>query len=55
MKPVDQAVRFVQFVPQAGHPAPGDHGGVTLHTSRAVLGRFDLLGDFVDVRLQRVQ
>src|SRR6185312_8641321 len=45
VKPVDQAVRFVELMTQAGHPAPGNHGSVTLHPTRAGLGRFDLLRD----------
>ena len=53
MKPVDQAVRFVELMTQAGHSASGNHSRVTLHTPRADLGRFHLLGDFVDVRVQR--
>jgi hypothetical protein len=55
VKPVDQSVRFVEFMTQAGHPAPSDGSGVTLHTSRADFGRFHLFGDFVDVRVQRLQ
>jgi len=52
VKPVDQSMRFVELVTQAGHPAPGNQSSVTLHTSRAVFGRFHLLGDVVDVRVQ---
>jgi len=55
VKPVDQAVRFVELVTQAGHSAPGTRGCVTLHTSRAVFGRFHLFGDFVDMRVQRLK
>jgi hypothetical protein len=55
VKPVDQAVRFVELVAQAGDSAPGIHGCVTVHTSRAVFGRFHLFGDFVDVRVQRLK
>ena len=49
VKPVDQSVRFVEFVTQARHPAPGNQGSVTLHTSCAAFGGFHLFGDFVDV------
>ena len=55
MKPVDQAVRLAKFMPQAGHPAPGHHSRMTLHTPRAAFGRFHLLGYFVDVGVQRLQ
>jgi len=55
MKPVDQAVRFVELMTQAGHPTPSNRGGVTLHTSRADFRRFHLSGDFVDDRVQRQQ
>jgi hypothetical protein len=55
VKPVDQAVCFVELVTQAGHSAAGIHGCVTLHTSRAVFGRFHLFGDFVDMRVQRLK
>jgi hypothetical protein len=48
-------VCFVELVTQAGHPATRDHGGVTLDAPTAALGRFDLLGDFVDVGVQRLQ
>jgi hypothetical protein len=53
--PVDQSVRFIEFVTQAGHPPPGDKSSVTLNTSRPAFGGLHLLGDFVDVRVQRVQ
>lgn len=49
---VDQSVRFIQLVPQGGHSPPGDQSGVTLNTPRAGLRGFDLLGDFVDMRVQ---
>jgi hypothetical protein len=55
VKPVDQAVRFVELVAQAGHSAPGNRSCVTVHTSRAAFGRFHLFGDFVDVRVQRMK
>ena len=55
VKPVDQAVRFVELVTQAGHSAPGHHSCVTLHTPRAIFGRFHLFGNFVDVRVQRLK
>jgi hypothetical protein len=55
VKPVDQAVRFVELMTKAGHPTPSNRSGVTLHTSRADFGRFHLFGDFVDVRVQRLQ
>jgi hypothetical protein len=55
VKPVDQSVRFVEFVTQAGHPPPGNQSSVTLNTSRANFGGFHLLGDFVDVGVQRLQ
>jgi hypothetical protein len=48
-------VCFVQLVTQARHSAPGDHGGVTLHTPGPAFGGFDLFGDFVDVSVQRLQ
>jgi hypothetical protein len=48
-------VCFVEFVTQARHAAPGDHGGVTLHSPSAALGGFHLLGDFVDVGVKRLQ
>ena len=52
MQPVDESVRFVEFVTKAGHPAPGNHSGVTLHSPRAAFCRFHLFGDFVDVGVQ---
>ena len=55
VKPVDQAVRFVELVAQAGDPTPSNQGGVTLDTSRADFGRFHLFGDFVDMRVQRLK
>jgi hypothetical protein len=55
VKPVDQAVRFVELMTQAGHPAARHHGSVTLHPTRPRFGRFDLLRDFVDVRMQRLK
>ena len=55
MEPVDQSVRFVEFVTQGGHPAPGDQRSVTLHTTRAAFSGLHLLGDFIDVGLQRLQ
>jgi hypothetical protein len=55
VKPVDQPVRFVEFLTQVGHSALGNHSGVTLHTSRAVFGRFHIFGDFVDMRVQRLK
>jgi hypothetical protein len=51
MKPVDQAVRFVELMTQTGHPASGGRSSVTPYTSRANFGRFHFLGDFVDVRV----
>jgi hypothetical protein len=55
VKPVDQSMRFVELMAQAGHPSPGNRCGVTLGTSRATFGRFHLLGDFLDVRVQRLK
>jgi hypothetical protein len=55
VQPVNQSVRFVEFVTQAGNPPPSDQSGVTLHTLRAVFGGFDLLRDLVDVGVQRLQ
>jgi len=55
VKAVDQAVRFVELVTQAGHSAPGNRSGVTLHTSGAIFGRFHLFGNFVDMRVQRLK
>lgn len=55
MQAVDQPVRFVELVTKARHAASGDHGGVTLHTPGPAFGRFDLLGNFVDVNVQRLQ
>ena len=55
MKAVDQAVRFVELVAQAGHAPAGNQCRVTLHTSRAVFGRFHFLGDFIDMRVQRLK
>jgi hypothetical protein len=48
-------MRFVEFVTQAGHPAPGDQRSVTLHTPRTAFSGFHLLGDFIDVGVQRLQ
>jgi hypothetical protein len=55
VQPVDESVRLVELVTQAGHPAPGNHGSVTLHPPRADFGRFHLLGDFLDVHVQRLE
>jgi hypothetical protein len=55
VKAVDQSVRFVKFVTQGGDPPPGNQRSVTLHTSRATFGGFDLLRNFVDVGVQRLQ
>ncbi|MDT5182101.1 MAG: hypothetical protein QOJ20_4972 [Mycobacterium sp.] len=55
MQPVDESVRLVQFVTKAGHPAPGNHSSVTLHSPRAAFSRFHLFRDFVDVGVQRLQ
>jgi hypothetical protein len=55
VQPVDESVRLVELVTQAGHPAPGNHGSVTVHPPRADFGRFHLLGDFVDVHVQRLK
>jgi hypothetical protein len=55
MQPVDESVRFVEFVTKAGHPAPGNHSSVTLHSPRAAFSRFHLFRDFVDVGVQRLQ
>ncbi|MFG1932577.1 hypothetical protein ACGFK1_18330 [Mycobacterium sp. NPDC048908] len=52
MNPVDQSVRFVELVAQAGHPATGDNGGVTLNAPGAVLRGLNLFGNFVHVRVQ---
>jgi hypothetical protein len=52
MQPVDESVRFVEFVTQACDPAPGDQCRVTLHPPRAALGRFHLLRDFIDMGMQ---
>jgi len=46
---------FVEFVAQTGDPAPGDQCSVTLHTPRTAFSGFHLLGDFVDVSVQRLQ
>jgi hypothetical protein len=48
-------MRFVEFVTQAGYPAPGDQRGVTLHTPRTDFGGLHLLGDFLDMGVQRLQ
>jgi hypothetical protein len=48
-------VCFVELVTQARYSAPGDYGGVTLHTPGPAFGRLDLLGNFVDVSVQRLQ
>ena len=55
MKPVDEPVRFIEFVPQTRHPAACDQRGVALNTSGADLRGLDLLRDLVDVRVQRLQ
>ena len=55
MQPVDESVRFVELVTEAGYPAPGHHGSVTLDAPRASFGRFHFLGDFVDLGVQRLQ
>jgi hypothetical protein len=55
MQPVDESVRFVQLVTKTGHPAPGNHSSVTLHSARADFSRFHLFRDFVDVGVQRLQ
>jgi hypothetical protein len=55
VQPVDESVRFVELVTKAGHPAPGNHSGVALHSPRAALGRFHFFGDFVDMGVQRLQ
>ena len=55
MNPVDKSVCLIEFVTQAGHPATGNQSSVTLDTSGAAFGGFDLFGDFVDVRMQRLQ
>ena len=55
MEPVDQSMRFVEFVTQAGHPAPGNQRSVTLHTPRTAFSGLHLLGDFIDVGVQRLQ
>jgi hypothetical protein len=52
---VDQSMSFVESVTETGHPAPGNYSGVTLHSPRAAFGRFHLLGDFVNVGVQRLQ
>src|SRR5262245_39501098 len=48
-------MRFVEFVTQAGHPPSGDQRSVTLHTTRTAFSGLHLLGDFIDVGLQRLQ
>jgi hypothetical protein len=55
VQPVDQSMSFIEFVTETGHPAPGNYSGVTLHSPRAAFGRFHLLGDFVNVSVQRLQ
>jgi len=55
MNSVDKSVCLIEFVTQAGYPAPGNQGSVTLNTSRAAFGGFHLLRDFVDVRVQRLE
>jgi hypothetical protein len=55
MNPVDKSVCLIEFVTQAGHPAAGNQSSVTLDTSGAAFGGFDLFRDFVDVRVQRLQ
>ncbi|WP_156752369.1 hypothetical protein [Mycobacterium sp. ACS1612] len=52
MNSVDQSVRFVEFVTQAGGPAPGDRSGVTLDPSAAAFRGLNFSGDFVDVGVQ---
>ena len=48
-------MRFVEFVTKAGHPAPGNHSSVTLHSPCAAFSRFHLFRDFVDVGVQGLQ
>ena len=55
MNPVDKSVCLIELVTQASHPATGDQSSVTLNTSGAAFGGFDLFGDFVDVRVQRLK
>lgn len=55
MEPVNESVGFVEFVTQAGHPAPGNQGSMALRASRSAFGRFHFLRDFVDVRVQGLQ
>ena len=55
MQPVDESVRFVELVTKAGHPAPGNHSSVTLHSPRTAFSRFHLFRDFVDVGMERLQ
>jgi hypothetical protein len=55
VQPVDQSMSFIEFVTETGHPAPGNHSRVTLHSPRAAFGRFHLFGDFVNVGVQRLQ
>ena len=55
MQSVDEPVRFVEFVTKAGHPAPGNHSSVTLHSPRAAFSRFHPFRDFVHVGVQRLQ
>jgi phosphate-selective porin len=55
MQPVDESVRFVEFVTKAGHPAPGNHSSVTLYSPRAAFSRFHPFRDFVHVGVQRLQ
>ena len=55
MQPVDESVRFVEFVTKAGQPAPGNYSSVTLYSPRAAFSRFHHFRDFVDVGLQRLQ
>ncbi len=55
MQPIDQSVRFIEFVAQAGHPPSSDQRSMTLNTARPTFGGFHLLGDFIDVRVQRLQ
>jgi len=55
VQPVDESVRFVELVTKAGHPAPGNHSGVTVHSPRAAFSRFHLLRDVVDVGVKRLQ
>jgi hypothetical protein len=55
VQPVDQTVRFVEFVPQACYAASGNQRCVTLDASRAAFRGLHLSRDLVDVRMQRLQ